>query len=73
MTNNRQPANYQDIASALKAIIPMVEAAHEDVSDILDYEMNAGTVRNVVAASRELKKAIGSLSAAAAVALNEVD
>ena len=74
MPNNRQPANYQDIASAIKTkILISINEAQEDLADILsDQECSAQFIRNAVGGLKELDRAEKSLTAALAIAKMEV-
>ena len=68
----RIKANPQDVADQLDSqTIPDVESALDSVDRILEDELLAGTVRNLLAAKKELSRALGSLKAAQAAAAVE--
>lgn len=70
----RLKANPKDVADQLHAqAIPDVESALDTLDRILESELSAGVVRNVVAAQKELVRGLGSLKAALAVALVEAE
>lgn len=70
----RTKANPKHVADNLHAqAIPDVESALDSLDRILESELSAGVVRNVVAAQKELVKGLGSLKAALAVALVEAE
>ncbi len=68
----RTKANPQDVADQLDSqTIPDVESALDSLDRILEDELLAGTVRNLLAAKKELSRALGSLKAAQAAATVE--
>jgi hypothetical protein len=68
----RTKANPQQVADLLHAqAIPDLEGALDSVDLILEQELSAGIVRNLLASKRELARGLGSLKAALAAALVE--
>lgn len=70
----RTKANPQQVADLLQAqAIPDLESALDAVDRILEQELSAGIVRNLIGGKKELIKALGSLKAARAAALVEAE
>jgi len=65
----RTKANPQQVADQLHAqTIPDLEGALDSIDSILEQELSAGIVRNLLGGKKEMVKALGSLKAAYAVA-----
>jgi len=74
MTNTKRlPADYAVIAHNIKSkILPSIHDAQADLDDILmDYELSASVVRNLIGVQKELSKAEKSAAAAHAAAALE--
>ncbi len=68
----RTKANPQDVADLLDAqAVPDLQSAQDVVDRILEQELSAGTVRNLIAAKKELAKGLASVKAAHAAAVVE--
>ena len=68
----RTKADPQQVADLLHAqAIPDLEGALGSVDRILEQELSAGVVRNLIGGKKELVKGLGSLRAALAAALVE--
>lgn len=75
MTNTKRlPADYAVIAHNIKSkILPSIHDAQEDLVDLLDYELSAQLVRNLIGVQKELDRAEKSAAAALAVANLETE
>ena len=71
-TTKRIKADYEAIAHIIKSkILASIHDAQEDLEDLLDHELSAGVVRNLVGLQKELNK--GEKSAAAALAVAQLE